>query len=148
MKTFLILCLICFTLNYGGPTGVGRYSSSGTACNGIIPENPADCVDLNLLVGGKYYDRCCYVRFVLLGSAGRFCANLTEEQYLDIVETKEDLEKQLDEQLLGFVGIESTEGYHAKIYQIECASSYIKFFSIASILLALLFWNRKYDYKI
>ena len=140
MKTFLILCLICFTLNYGGPTGVGRYSSSGTACNGIIPENPADWVDLNLLVGGKYYDRCCYVRFVLLGSAGRFCANLTEEKYLDIVETKEDLEKQLDEQLLGFVGIENTEGYHTKIYQIECAAFYIKFFTIASILLALLFW--------
>ena len=80
---------------------------------------------------------------VLLGTPDRSCVPLTEEKYLDIVQTKEDLEKQFDEAYLepfremGL--IKNTEGYHTKIYQIDCASSYIKLVSIAITLMALLF---------
>ena len=72
------------------------------------------------------------------------CKALTEEEYLDIVQTKKDLEKYYDEryrdEMIPILFDETnTEGYSTKIYQIDCSSSYIKFLSITSILLALLF---------
>ena len=98
-------------------------------------ESLSDCVDLNLYDGEKYYDRCCFIRSQQLGTPAQGCQALTAEQYLDIVETKKKLEKEADQILKEEVG----EGYHTKIYQIDCSSSVIKFFSFATIFLALLF---------
>ena len=144
MKAILILCLVCFTFSYWGPAGNDKFSTSSRSCknDSYTPDSLSDCVDLNLYSGRRYYDRCCFVRMVLLGTPDRSCVPLTEEKYLDIVQTKEDLEKQFDEAYLepfremGL--IKNTEGYHTKIYQIDCASSYIKLVSIAITLMALL----------
>ena len=67
------------------------------------------------------------------------CEPLTEAEYLDITQTIKNLEKKAENNLKPYIDEESTEGYHAKIYQIECSSSYIKIMFIASIFLALLF---------
>ena len=150
MKTILIFSLICFTFSIWGPAE--EAARTGTFCESSKndPESSSDCVDLSLYGQArftneeKYYDRCCYVRFQLYGNEGRQCRALTEEQYLDIVETKKNMEKEYDENYIerrlkiDDAGT-STEGYHTKIYQIECSSSYIKYLSIASILFALLF---------
>ena len=137
MKTILLLCLVCFAFSNLGPAANEKHSSSGISCNSedVEAESVSDCVDLNLYDGEKYYDRCCFIRSQQLGTPAQGCQALTEEQYLDIVETKKKLEKEADQILKEEVG----EGYHTKIYQIDCASSYIKFLSIASILLALHF---------
>ena len=150
MKTILIFSLICFTFSIWGPAE--EAARTGTFCESSKndPESSSDCVDLSLYGQGmfeneeKYFDRCCFVRFQLFGIEDKECRALTEEEYLDIVETKKNMEKEYDENYRDefaplFGGGTNTEGYRTKIYQIDCASSYIKFLSIASILLALLF---------
>ena len=149
MKAILIFSLICLTFSIWGPAE--EAARTGTFCDSRnSPESSSDCVDLSLYGKAKftdkekYYDRCCFVRFQLFGTGGLQCRALTEEQYLDIVETKKNMEKEYDEKYIEpMLKIDdagtSTEGYHTKIYQIECSSSYIKYLSIASILFALLF---------
>ena len=51
------------------------------------------------------------------------CAAVTEEEYLDIAETLRRVEKELEDGM--------------KEYQLYCFSSYLKFVSIANVLLAL-----------
>ena len=150
MKTILIFSLICFTFSIWGPAE--EAARTGTFCESSKndPESSSDCVDLSLYGKArfknekKYFDRCCFVRFQLFGIEDKECRALTEEEYLDIVETKKNMEKEYDENYIEpILTIDdagtSTEGYHTKIYQIECSSSYIKYLSIASILFALLF---------
>ena len=149
MKAILVFSLICLTFSIWGPAE--EAARTGTCCDSRnSPESSSDCVDLSLYGTAKftdkkkYYDRCCFVRFQLFGIGGLQCRALTEEQYLDIVETKKNMEKEYDEDYRDefaplFGGGTNTEGYRTKIYQIDCASSYIKFFSITSILLALFF---------
>ena len=150
MKTILIISLICFAFSIWGPAE--EAARTGTFCESSKndPESSSDCVDLSLYGKArfknekKYFDRCCFVRFQLFGIEDKECRALTEEEYLDIVETKKNMEKEYDkyyrdEAIPIYYGETSTEGYRTKIYQIDCASSYIKFLSIASILLALLF---------
>ena len=149
MKAILIFSLICLTFSIWGPAE--EAARTGTFCDSRnSPESSSDCVDLSLYGTAKftdkkkYYDRCCFVRFQLYGYMSAECKALTEEEYLDIVQTKKDLEKYYDEryrdEMIPILFDETnTEGYSTKIYQIDCSSSYIKFLSIASILLALLF---------
>ena len=150
MKTILIISLICFAFSIWGPAEEAARPGSTFCDDRTDPESSSDCVDLSLYGTAKftdkkkYYDRCCFVRFQLFGIGGLQCRALTEEQYLDIVETKKNMEKEYDENYRDefaplFGGGTNTEGYRTKIYQIDCASSYIKFFSITSILLALFF---------
>ena len=150
MKTILIFSLICFAFSIWGPAEEAARPGSTFCDDRTDPESSSDCVDLylygqaNFKNEKKYYDRCCYVKFQLYGIEDVECRALTQEQYLDIVETKKNMEKEYDkyyrdEAIPIYYGETSTEGYRTKIYQIDCASSYIKFLSIASILLALLF---------
>ena len=150
MKTILIFSLICFTFSIWGPAEEAARTGKFCESSKNDPESSSDCVDLSLYGKAmfknekKYFDRCCFVRFQLFGIEDKECRALTEEEYLDIVETKKNMEKEYDENYRDefaplFGGGTNTEGYRTKIYQIDCASSYIKFLSIASILLALLF---------
>ena len=138
MKTILFFCLICFAFSNLGPAANEKHSNYETFCNdNEDAESLSECVDLNLYNEDekRYYDRCCFIRSLQLGKSAKGCLALTEDEYLDIVETKRKLEEEVDKILKENVG----EGYHTKIYQIDCSSSYIKFFTIATILLALLF---------
>ena len=136
MKTILIFSLICFTLSVWGPVDKIKNSNSERTCGLTSPDSPSDCVDLNLkfeLDDGKnlYADRCCYVRYQEEGIIKKICVPLPEENYLDITETIKEFEKNWDD--------DRTDGKKIKVYQFDCAASNIKFLSIASLLLALLF---------
>ena len=136
MKTILIFSLICFTFCVWGPVDKIKNSNSEETCGSTLPDSPSDCVDLNLKVtyNGKtrYADRCCYVRYQEDGIMNKECYPIPEEAYLDITEAIKEYEKDvLDD--------DSTDGKDIKVYQFDCAASNIKFLSIASILLALLF---------
>ena len=73
------------------------------------------------------------------GQISSGCEPLTEAEYLDITQTIKNLEKKAEDNLKPYIDEESTEGYHAKIYQIECSSSYIKIMFIASIYFGITF---------
>ena len=136
MKTILIFSLICFTLSVWGPVDKIKNSNSERTCGLTLPDSLSDCVDLNLkfeLDDGKtrYADRCCFVRYQEEGEVNKRCLPLPEEAYLDITETIKEIEKEWSKT--------TTEGEYTKIYQLDCAASNIKFLSIASLLLVLLF---------
>ena len=102
--------------------------------NDEIPNGVSDCVDTLLWdkYKGRYYDRCCYVRFQLKGVMHAGCIALTEDQYLDISESIRRMENGDKEYWV-------TEAKGSKIYQLDCNSSYLKLLSFASIILALIF---------
>ena len=102
--------------------------------NDEIPNGVSDCVDTLMWdkYEGRYYDRCCYVRFQLKGVMHAGCIALTEDQYLDISESIRRMEN-------GDKQYWVTEAKGSKIYQLDCNSSYIKLLSFASIILALIF---------
>ena len=101
----------------------------------LIPAGVSDCVDLQLWAPAKnmYYDHCCYVRFQKEGVMHAGCVGLSEEHYLDTTTTMKRMEK-------GDRTIWTRLGDNSKIYQLDCFSSYLKSFSIASILLLALFF--------
>ena len=137
MKTILIFSLICFTLSVWGPVDKIKNSNTEDVCDPLTAtaNSLSDCVDLNLKVeiDGKtrYADRCCFVRYQKEGKIINMCVPVPEEEYLDITEAIKGFEKSFDD--------DSTDGKDVKVYQFDCAASYIKFLSFASLLLALLF---------
>ena len=141
MKTILIFSLICFAFSIWGPAEKAAHPGIPCESDAHSAESVSDCVDRYLYDGKKYYDRCCFVRRQFNGRETKGCEALTEEEYLDIVETKRKKEKEDDTRLRAQLSLieKSTDGYFTKIYQIDCSSSFIKFFSFASIFLALIF---------
>ena len=73
------------------------------------------------------------------GQISSGCEPLTEAEYLDITQTIKNLEKKAEDNLKPYIDEESTEGYHAKIYQIECSSSYIKIMFFCEYILGITF---------
>ena len=96
------------------------------------PSGVSDCVDNQLWdkYDGRYYERCCYIRFQLKGYMYSGCFELTEEQYLDITESIKGIEEGRSAYWLSPAG--------AKVYQLDCSSSYIKILSSICILVALI----------
>ena len=94
----------------------------------------SDCVDLHLYSQNKsrYYDKCCYVRFQLDGDMHHGCIGLTQEQLIDTTETIRRMEE-------GDRTIWSSAATNSKIYQLDCGATYLKFISLAVVLISLLF---------
>jgi hypothetical protein len=95
-----------------------------------VPGGVSDCVDLHLWSAKKkkYFDKCCYVRFQLDGEMHAGCVGLTQEYLNDSTETIRRMED-------GDRDIWTRLGNGAKIYQLDCSSSYLKYFSLAILLL-------------
>ena len=97
MKAILIFSLICFTFSIWGPAE--KAARPGIPCESreIAVESLSDCVDRYLYhsTKKKYFDRCCFVRGQFYGRQEKVCTALTEEEYLDIVETKKKKKKKL-----------------------------------------------------
>ena len=93
----------------------------------------SDCVDLHLYSQNKtkYYDKCCYVRFQLNGEMHQGCIGLTQEHLIDTTETIRRMEE-------GDRTIWTLAAANSKIYQLDCGSSYLKFISLAFVLISLL----------
>ena len=131
MKNILILCLICFALcDETGPAYNYKHPNSDYNCESASNSEPngvSDCADSLLWSehNSRYYDRCCFLRYQFEGVMKSICTSLTEEQYLDISETMRIIEEKYEDNKM-------------KIYQLDCASSYLKFLSIVGALFALL----------
>ena len=154
MKKLLLFCLISFVAlvsdDEKGPAYNIKHKQSEEFCveyfpyddkkydwtDNIqdVPYTASECVDMLLWdkYDGRYYDRCCYVRFQIDGEMHGGCAILTEEQYLDISETIRRIED-------GDPAIIDRKTKNSKVYQLDCNSYYIKTLTIASILLALIY---------
>ena len=154
MKNILTICLICFALSETvfedekGPAYNLKHAQSDRLCHDNstgTPTGVSDCVDSLLWVEDmeRYADRCCYIRYQKKGKMFARCVALTEVQYMDISETMRRFEKgeALTKKYFSkddvAYGLES-EFENSKIYQLDCASSYLKVLSIASALFALL----------
>ena len=152
MKTILTICLICFALSATvisddkkGPAYNPKHPQADRFCDGGAPSGVSDCVD-SLLWNedrNRYADRCCYMRFQKDGEMFAKCVGLTEEQYMDISETIRRFEE--GDKLLkkyfskdNLLYDEEDNFVNSKIYQLDCASSYLKFLSFAIALFALL----------
>ena len=96
------------------------------------PKGVSDCVDDQLWDSweGRYYDRCCFIRFQWKGDKYSACFELTEEQYMDIVESMKGIEEGKSAYWDAPAGV--------KVYELNCSSTYIKLLSFASVLLALI----------
>ena len=94
----------------------------------------SDCVDLHLYSQNKtkYYDKCCYVRFQLNGEMHQGCVGLTQEHLIDTTETIRRMEE-------GDRAIWTLSAANSKIYQLDCGASYLKFISLAIVLISLFF---------
>ena len=139
MKIILVFSLICFTLSVWGPYDKIKNSNSEDYCNPLTaePTSLSECVDLNLYVGERYYDRCCFVRYQYDGQQGNMCFPLKEEHYSDITESIKRFEKEY-KTVFAPADVDN-EGKQVKVYQFDCSASNIKYLFIASILLAFLF---------
>ena len=129
--------------NRGGMQSCSElYVGNGTGDNwlddenqGNLPGGVSDCVDLYLWNSekGKYFDKCCYIRFQKEGRMHAGCVGLSQENYNDIAETIRRMEQ-------GDKSIWTRRGSNSKIYQLDCGSSYFKYITLAAVFfMALLF---------
>ena len=149
MKSILTICLICLVLSETitddkkGPAINPKHADSNIFCQDVKePTGVSNCVD-SLLWNKElsmYADRCCFIRYQQKGKMYARCIGLTEEQYLDIPETirryeegDKILKNHFDKSKLDYDDFENS-----KIYQLDCASSYLKVLSIVSAFFALL----------
>jgi hypothetical protein len=90
----------------------------------------SDCVDLHLWSRNKnrYFDKCCYVRFQVEGVMHSGCVGLSTQDYNDITDTIRRMEE-------GDRNIWTRNANNSKIYSLDCHSSYLKYFSLALLLL-------------
>ena len=158
MKKILLFCLICFILGISddlkGPSINPKHYDSDRLCvdyfpwdedevdwydnfaktQGLdIPIGASDCIDTLLWdkYDDRYYDRCCYVRFLIKGQMHQGCIALTESQYSDITESIRRMEE-------GDKAFWVSEAKGSKIYQLDCASTYIKTLSFIFVLIYLI----------
>ena len=132
MKTSIILFLIFISFSYQEPADERRANSPALCGREESQNSLSDCVDSKLPYS---MNRCCFLRYQEEGVEYKNCTALTEEQYLDIVETK----RQIEDEHFNIYYKGKTEGKRIKVYQLECSGSSIKFLTFASILLTLLF---------
>ena len=127
-------CVTYFPWDEDLDDGAGNWIDNDSSYDGLIPQGVSDCVDTLMWdkYEGRYYDRCCYVRFQLQGKMHGGCIALTEEQFSDISESIRKMEN-------GDKKYWVTQATGSKIYQLDCNSSYLKILSLASIILALVF---------
>ena len=125
MKAILILSLVCLTFSVWGPVDKIKNSNSEHSCVEYNyygePDSLSDCVDLSLNYqndNGKvrYADRCCFVRYQNNGAETKMCFPLKEELYMDIVESKRQLEDVCSRYNNGTL---KPEGKRWKIYQFD-----------------------------
>ena len=101
----------------------------------FVPSGASDCVDLHLWSKQKkrYYDKCCYVRFHIKGNMHSGCIGLGQDNYNDSTETIRRMEQ-------GDRDIWTREAANSKVYQLDCGSSFIKYFSLVTLLFLGLFF--------
>ena len=96
----------------------------GDPCDRHVKENDSGvsgCIDRDLFTNTttiRYYDRCCYIRYMTQGQMYGTCAGVTREEFMDIVETIHNMEKISE----------------IKVYELNCKSSYLQFALVIALL--------------
>ena len=107
------------------------------------------CVDRDLYDNSshiRYYDRCCYMRYMKQGQMLGTCFGIRREEYMDIVDAIHNIEREGLRHLrwTDIHGIQFAAGDHfdhsdqIKIYELNCKSSYLQF-ALVFTLLSFLF---------
>ena len=129
MKQIILIFALIYSvvsLEYG--RAMNMITREGGSCVDESKDNDSGvsgCVDHDLFAGtsnARYYDRCCYVRYMSGGQMYGTCWGITREEYMDIVQTIDHIEK----------------GSNMKIYELNCKSSYLQF-ALVFALLSFLF---------
>ena len=176
MKRLLLLCLISLVLSETvsdddkGPAVHPKHSDSKIFCDEYfpwdkdsgnyyddnstnpIPQGVSDCVDTLLWNKHeeRYYDRCCYMRYMKQGQMLGTCFGIRREEYTDIVDAIHNIERE-GVHHLRWAGIEPRpngirfapgdlhdHSAGIKIYELNCKSSYLQF-ALVFALLSFLF---------
>ena len=111
------------------------------------------CVDRDLYDNSshiRYYDRCCYMRYMKQGQMLGTCFGIRREEYTDIVDAIHNIERE-GVHHLRWAGIEPRpngirfapgdlhdHSAGIKIYELNCKSSYLQF-ALVFALLSFLF---------
>ena len=111
------------------------------------------CVDRDLYANtyhNRYYDRCCYMRYMKQGQMLGTCFGIRRDEYMDIVDAIHNIERE-GVHHLRWDGIEPRSNGirfapgdlhdHSagiKIYELNCKSSYLQF-ALVFALLSFLF---------
>ena len=107
------------------------------------------CVDRDLYVNSshiRYYDRCCYMRYMNQGQMSGTCIGIRREEYMDIVDAIHNIEREglrhlrwADIHDIQFAaGDLHDHSDRIKIYELNCKSSYLQF-ALVFALLSFLF---------
>ena len=104
----------CPAVNIGRGDGAINCPTNGTyyckpfynvAGNEMVSDNdliiPEDCFSQNLYRKNRqyYFNKCCYVRYQLEGTIYNGCAGMSDEQMMDIVVARKELEQHAAEYL-------------------------------------------------
>ena len=131
-----IHCVLCSGRAYNVPD-----REEGKCNTDYIPADDSystsSCVDRDIYdkkYSHKYYDKCCYIRFRQNGQMLHGCIGLNREQFMDVPEAIERLQK--GDKLFYPM---SQNFANSKIYELSCNSSYLQIFALSLTLISLLF---------
>ena len=127
MKQIILIFALIYSV-VSSERALNMVIREGDSCHTDEMDNESGvsgCVDRDLYVDSsyiRYYDRCCYMRFMKRGQMFGTCFGIRREQYMDIVDTIHNLERSA----------------RIKIYELNCKSSYLQF-ALVFALLSFLF---------
>ena len=130
MKQIILILALIYSV-VSSERALNMVIREGDSCQtgeGDNDSGVSGCVDRDLYVDAsdiryyRYYDRCCYMRYIDQGEMYGRCVGVGREEYMDIVDT--------------IHYVESTAGI--KIYELNCKSSYLQF-ALVFALLSFLF---------
>ena len=141
-RIFLFLVLIYFASFQEAAKNVE--SRDYPDCDEITeePQGVSDCVDRNLAYTEKnvvkYYDKCCFFKYLLNGETTQICVGLERDEVIDVIDYINLGEKEARKELRDIIFKKKRDGY-LKVYSLDCEASFIKIFTLAFALLVLLF---------
>ena len=125
MKQIIFALAFIYLVLCDGPA-YNAQNREEDSCVIDVAESASFCVDRSLYNSekGRYYDKCCYLRYRANGEMVSSCIGVTNQEYFDRPEYINKLEG---------------ESPNVKIYELNCNSSYLKLFALGFALFSLLF---------
>ena len=156
MKQIILIFALIYSVVYS-ERALNMVIREGDSCHqsGDLDNDSgvSGCVDRDLYDNSsyfRYYDRCCYMRYMEQGQMKGTCFGIRREEYMDIVDAIHNIERE-GVHHLRWDGIEPRSNGirfapgdlhdHSagiKIYELNCKSSYLQF-ALVFALLSFLF---------
>jgi len=156
MKQIILIFALIYSVVYS-ERALNMVIREGDSCHqsGDLDNDSgvSGCVDRDLYANtphNRYYDRCCYMRYMKQGQMLGTCFGIRREEYTDIVDAIHNIERE-GVHHLRWAGIEPRpngirfapgdlhdHSAGIKIYELNCKSSYLQF-ALVFALLSFLF---------